>query len=203
MNIMDVESPTEYPNDIREAIYARQLELMHKYHGIEEKNGLLICGDIPVNLHDKMGQARLKDMAWRMTEELTEATIALVEDGDREHFVEELIDAFHFFVELSILCDFIPEDHPQDFYLKSPGQTTNGRIYAVIEAVGGAMNCLKNKPWKQTNMLTDIKKYYRYMDTAWWRFMEMFAYYDLDWKGVYDLYFRKSEVNKFRQRSNY
>jgi hypothetical protein len=80
-------------------IFKRQRELMVKYEKIEKRNGLLQTDLIPVDLHCKNGQARLKDFAWRFTEELTEA-------GDAEgilHRQEELADALHFLIELCIL----------------------------------------------------------------------------------------------------
>jgi hypothetical protein len=137
MNINDVEFQ-DRGGDMLEEIFARQRELMEKYHVIEAKNGLLQTPDIPVNLHDAKGQARLKDFAWRITEEL-----------------------------------------------------------------GEAMNCLKNKPWKQTQMLTDVKHYYEELADAFHFFVELCILSGLNARDLYELYFRKSEVNKFRQRSNY
>ena len=58
-------------------IFKRQKELMEKYHDIELKSGLLQTEDCPVNLDDKRGQARIKDFAWRITEEIGEALDAL------------------------------------------------------------------------------------------------------------------------------
>lgn len=59
--------------DMLEAIFGRQNELMIKYHDIELRSGLMQTEDCPVNLDDKRGQARIKDYAWRVTEELGEA----------------------------------------------------------------------------------------------------------------------------------
>ncbi|MDE2098833.1 MAG: hypothetical protein KGL39_16390 [Patescibacteria group bacterium] len=119
-------------------IFGRQRNLMAKYEGIEESNGLLQTHDIPVDLNSAKGQARLKDFAWRVTEEL-----------------------------------------------------------------GEAMNCLKNKPWKQSQMLTDIDHYLEEIADAFHFFVELCILSGIDAEKLYDLYFRKSEVNHFRQRSNY
>ena len=79
MNITHVEETT-VNGDKLVAIFNRQKELMTKYHDIEERSGLLQTSDCPVNLDDKKGQARLKDFAWRITEEVGEAIDAKVEN---------------------------------------------------------------------------------------------------------------------------
>lgn len=104
MNITHAVSE-EINGDKLEAIFARQQELMNKYHDIEERSGLLQTSDCPVNLDDKRGQARLKDFSWRVTEELGEALDAR---HDEAHFKEELVDGLHFLTELSILAGTDP-----------------------------------------------------------------------------------------------
>ena len=85
-------------------IFKKQESLMFQYHKIEENNGLLQTTDHPVDINDRHGQARLKDFAWRVTEELGEATDALVIHSENvTHYHEELIDALHFYVELMII----------------------------------------------------------------------------------------------------
>ena len=91
------------------AIFNRQMELMNKYHDIEKRSGLLQTESCPVNINDKKGQARIKDFAWRITEEVGEALDAHVAD-DFEHTVEELIDGLHFLTELTILSGNTPND---------------------------------------------------------------------------------------------
>jgi len=137
MNIKDTRS-IEIKGDLLVAIFARQNELLKKYQEIERKNGLLQTEDIPVDLDDAKGQQRLKDFAWRVTEEL-----------------------------------------------------------------GEAMNCLKNKPWKQTQMETDKNHYYEELADAFHFFIELCILSGIDEKKLAELYFKKSLVNKFRQRSNY
>jgi len=142
MNINDVtdEDILDFlgDTDMLEAIFDRQKELMEKYHPIEAANDLLLSPDVPVDLDSAKGQARLKDFAWRVTEEL-----------------------------------------------------------------GEAMNCLKNKPWKQTQMLTDRDHFYEELADALHFMVELFILSGLDAKDVAMLYLKKSLVNKFRQRSEY
>lgn len=216
MNINDFTAPTDYPQGgYLEAIFERQAALMVKYHPIEERNGLLQTPDCPVNIHDSKGQARLKDFAWRITEEITEATEARDVLDHYEHYLEEMIDALHFLVEQQILAGITAESYRPDGlktdlldYLMSYGNLYVMSMkpvteYHIIEKVGLAMNCLKNKPWKQSQMMTDEDKFYGYMKESLLMLLAVLVRAGLTAKEVYGLYFCKNEVNKFRQRSNY
>lgn len=216
MNIKDFTAPTDYPQGgYLEAIFERQAALMVKYHPIEERNGLLQTPDCPVNIHDSKGQARLKDFAWRITEEITEATEARDVLDHFEHYLEEMIDALHFLVEQQILAGLSPKSYrPEGLktdlldYLMGYGNLYVISFipvteYHIIERVGLAMNCLKNKPWKQSQMMTDEDKFYGYMKESLLMLLAVLVRAGLTAKEVYGLYFRKNEVNKFRQRSNY
>lgn len=75
--------------------------------------------------------------------------------------------------------------------------------WRVVEEIGEAMNCLKNKPWKQTQMETDVLHYKEEIADAFHFFVELCILSGIDHKDIFELYFKKSEVNKFRQRSNY
>lgn len=137
MNVNDAEKENII-GDKLDIIFKRQRELMEKYHDIEKANGLLQTELVPVNIDNQHGQARLKDFAWRVTEEL-----------------------------------------------------------------GEAMNCLKNKPWKQTQMETDRIHYLEEIVDAFHFFIELCILSGFDADSLTEMYLSKSQVNKFRQRSNY
>lgn len=225
MNVDDVTSTTDYPADKLADIVAKQTELMHKYHGIEKSNGLLQTDAIPVDIHDRFGQARLKDFAWRVTEEIAEATEAMEIHADiPQHALEELGDALHFLIELDILSgiDFdadivgtkvdecgLDALHRSLTELTQPVlheswrmAMTKVRAWAVVESLGKAMNCLKQKPWKQTHLLTDRSKYISHLVAANHAFF-LLCFTLMDAKGLYDVYCRKKQVNDFRIRSKY
>jgi len=139
MNVKDVTEVTIEPGlDMLVAIFQKQRDLMEKYHHIELKNNPAMCQDVPVDIHSTAGQARLKDFAWRITEEL-----------------------------------------------------------------GEAMNTLKNKPWKQSHMLTDVAHYREEISDSFHFFVELCILSGIGPYDLYEMYFKKNEVNKFRQRSNY
>lgn len=205
MNINDVK---EVKNDGRsyiEQIFERQKALMDKYHEIEIKNGLRLDTNVPVDINSHKGQAVLKDFAWRVIEELAEAGEALEQD-DKLHAQEEVSDALHFMTELCILSGIDHKDVANDitdFIGLGESDTFEVEVYSLLLNLGTAMNCLKNKPWKQTQMLTDIVKYQNLIIASYHQFGFIWGSLDMDPNFVYELYFKKNKVNQFRQRSNY
>lgn len=209
MNINNVPEVEDYPENIWLAIRDRQLELMKKYHGIEKSSGLLQTEEVPVKIDTSKGQARLKDFCWRTTEEITESFESHLE-GHKQHTVEEISDALHFMTELMILTGLF-EDHefrpmgvigvPSRFNIAQ--KTDEAMYFQPIYYLGLAANLLKLKPWKQTFVATDRFRFKDYLQMAHWSIYELFKWFGYDDKQIYDIYFRKSEVNKFRQRSNY
>lgn len=75
--------------------------------------------------------------------------------------------------------------------------------YRCVEEISEATNCLKNKPWKSTPVLTDKQHFLEELADGFHFYVRMFLLAGLSAEDVYKLYFKKSEVNKFRQESNY
>lgn len=203
MNITNVNSEIVHGDKI-EAIFNRQKELMDKYHDIELRSGLLQTEDCPVNLNDKRGQARIKDFAWRVTEELGEALDAW-KTGDVIHTKEELADGLHFLTELSILAGFPFTGATLESIWK--GTNSNAGVEEAvtdfIAKLGMTCNCLKNKPWKQSQMLTDVPEFNKRLYSTWLSYIGIMALIFHSVDEAVDIYFKKSNVNKFRQRSGY
>lgn len=228
MNVNDFKSEVSSAPCMLQDIWERQWLLIEKYHPIEKKNGLLLSEDMPLNLHDRMAQARIKDMAWRVTEEMAEATGALEDHPDlTDHFHEELSDALHFLVELLISVNIGPAqftpcgitgDRLIGCYAENVFDNAAKTVYSftvgdkneiwkaswqVIHELGQAMNCLKNKPWKQSHMLTDVNKFGTFMIRTFGAFLRLCAVAGMNERDIHDMYTRKNKVNQFRQRSAY
>lgn len=206
MNITHATEETIQPNLLKQ-IFDRQRELMDKYHYIEERSGLLQTADCPVNLDDRRGQARIKDFSWRVTEELGEALDALGQD-DMEHFAEELVDGLHFLTELTILAgldwdDLLPLDKMYNNAASSAPDGLDQRVYDYVEGIGMMCNCLKNKPWKQSMMQTDRVAFFTRLHSVWGRYIAIMETVFESPEDIVSVYLKKSQVNKFRQRSNY
>ena len=208
----------EVTGDKLQAIFTRQKSLMNKYHDIELRSGLLQTEDCPVNLDDKRGQARIKDFSWRVTEELGEALDA---KATKDHYQEELIDGLHFLTELTILAgkdyhNILPEgtalyhnDRLEDLVenakecISRNGDNLNYWVSKFIENLGMMCNCLKNKPWKQSMMKTDQNAFYGRLAEVWVLYITLLVVSGMDADSIAITYLKKSQVNQFRQRSNY
>ena len=205
--------------DLLKAIFDRQKSLMGKYHDIELKSGLLQTEDCPVNLDDKRGQARIKDFSWRVTEELGEALDA---KANKDHYQEELIDGLHFLTELTILAGkdyntILPintpaydEDHLRDLVenaneviSRKLNDTLDFWVSRFIEQLAMMCNCLKNKPWKQSMMKTDREAFYNRLAEVWVCYITILVVSGMGAEDIANVYLKKSQVNQFRQRSNY
>lgn len=222
VNVNDVKTPDKIPANPIKAIFDKQRELALKYQEIEKMPKDLISAP-ENNIDTPEGQKWIKDFAWRTTEEICEALEAkdigmkkaateqektpITEpmpdinnlfkiQEEYQHYLEELIDALHFLTELTIIAGYTWEDF-NTLYSK------NSREMNVVYFLGLAMNCLKNKPWKQSHMLTDRPKFKKYVQKAYIGLLGVLAYHDLNRDDIYILYFKKNAVNQFRQRSKY
>jgi len=73
----------------------------------------------------------------------------------------------------------------------------------VVYQLNLGRNCLKNKPWKQTGMLTDIPKYKGYLIRAFLEFLVLCTSWGLDDHDIFEIYWKKNCCNVFRQKSKY
>jgi len=231
----DIEVPE---GDKLELIFNRQRELMNKYHSVEEANvGHKIpssadeygphCG--PLDLQDRASQLQLKSFAWRITEEITEATLCLVSNEvDKTHYQEELIDALHFTVEMLIMSGldertpFVKRltDKVDRLYVLFSliGEWDSGELdlnnavdqielrklaYNFLEKIGEACNYLKLKPWKTTAMLTDVAAYRSCMKESFVQLIALLKASSFDSDSLVLMYLQKHSVNAFRIRSRY
>lgn len=206
MNIKDVDSNIEIPENIWESIFNKQWALALKYKEIEGMGDLLETLDN--NINTAKGQKWIKDFAWRITEELAEGwetkSIDLLDDemadDVNEHYKEEIIDGLHFLVELTQIAGYthafvVDIDTREDIKLVNP--------WPIIYNLGLLCNTLKNKPWKQTQMLTDKNNFNKYLSEVWYWYLLLLKQEVGTLTDVYLYYFKKQEVNKFRQRSKY
>lgn len=200
MNIRDFEAP-EFTSEWLKDIFEKQTALIDKYAEIEG------MPEYPMNINTREGQKWIKDFLWRTTEEMAESYEAYCMEQNEEHTIEELIDGLHFFVELIIIAgkDWEWAREQLDTSHPVPLQR-NGRPAAYWQTVyylGLVGNTLKNKPWKQTEMMTDENKFYANLGMAFKSLFECLAKMGADEQVVYNYYTRKNQVNQFRQRSNY
>lgn len=103
----------------------------------------------------------------------------------------------------------ILEDSNDDFIrggrLLSKYQASNWKIMAwdVIYPLQLARNTLKNKPWKQSQMISDTRMFKYYMAKAFQAFLGLTRVMGIDEGSLYTIYYKKNQINQFRIRSKY
>jgi hypothetical protein len=66
-----------------------------------------------------------------------------------------------------------------------------------------ARNTLKNKPWKQTHMLTDTNQYENAMKKTAYALFTFLYFVGITKESVFHIYYKKNKVNQFRIKSKY
>jgi len=224
MNIHDVkleEVPSLEGRTIWEAICKRQSELMEEYKDIEKN----FPRSWPIDIDIADNQTTIKDFFWRVTEELAESWEAFYHHEDKSHMLEEVSDAIHFIAEVFILSGTkvnIDGSFSIEEYIKNSKTLRNSiqgflfqgviktyedilkdKYWAVVYNMGLAANTLKNKAWKQSQVLTNKPKFEFYLNNALGSLLDLCIALKLNAEDFYKLYYLKSVVNKFRIDSKY
>lgn len=202
MNITDApEHEGEVPEeeDILGVLIKLQGNLGERYKDIECKSGVgysIVLNSGAFHLDHPNHQAMIKDLMWRVIEELAEAEEAACLKGVKSpHHLEELIDALSFLLELMYYTECTGYS-----YAPSSDIAYNYSLETFLGLVG---NTLKNKPWKQSPVRTDVKLFYFYLHLAYNRLIQDFKDIGISYQEVFKLYTKKHHVNNWRIDTNY
>jgi hypothetical protein len=159
-------------------------------------------------------QMKFKDMIQiRFIEELTEASMAL--EDPPEHFWEEIGDALNFFLSAYVMLgvDFKKLPDPQKILTRHEYAIHKIRIihrdeyslkvYPIIEDVGSLCNLLKNRPWSQSNFLVSMTDFNQRLEKLWVDFWELFNYMRVSPEEVFEMFWKKYQVNIHRIETGY
>jgi hypothetical protein len=196
-------------------IFNHQRELMEKFHRIELKNRVELSRNSVLSqaaLESVHGQLRIKEYAWRVTEEIGEA----LAEFDLKRYEEEVADALHFLIEMYILVGITPQDF-QRLPDKDPltcayslARDLDGHIDTqiknswelwayFIKDLAGAMNLLKNRPWKTTFFKLDQVLFKEKMIACFYSFIRACGSM-ISQSTLYETYLAKAKVNYDRIR---
>lgn len=110
-----------------------------------------------------------------------------------------------------IPCRWVIKDHMlNDEFLRGGRQLGKNRrdyikqyLWDITYHLQIARNTLKNKPWKQTEMMTDFKQYEEKMKDATLSLFKFFVFAGFTKESIYTIYYKKNKVNQFRIKSKY
>lgn len=181
-----------------EEIYALQGELQLMYRPYFKER----IANFDINTLED--QELFKKLCWQIVEELTEAMEAK-DKNEKDHVLEELIDAFNFMLELYQLYGMTPSF---DWTLPKWAQVLGDGdfeedVLTLIGNIGMTANCLKNREWRQSQYLVDLVVFEDRLKGIWTSFVIMFEHLRLHENRVKELWSLKYQVNLFRIKSKY
>jgi len=112
----------------------------------------------------------------------------------------QLEENYHAIERETVGLDLI---HPVDIHSHEGQARLKDLAFRCIAEIVESTECLKNKPWKQTPMETDIMHFREEVSDALHFFVAYCLAAGITAEQLYALYFAKHDVNKFRQRSKY
>lgn len=188
--------------DRLEQIFKRQLELTTEFHRIEVHNGLSDYDfGIPYDLSNPKAQKQLRATAWYIIEEMGEVLEAKTLDAQQK----EVIDVFHFLVELMLCSGVVAEhiypandDKLEALFFHACNTGSDSTTLELVESLAWAMHGLKAKPWKQNPKETIMPYYKGKLVSAFFDFFNYAKSYDLTPDLLFNLYMGKAKINKER-----
>lgn len=73
----------------------------------------------------------------------------------------------------------------------------------IIQELCESAECLRNKPWKQSHVVTDLDHMKEEIADAFHFFAELCIELGMTAEELFTYYMKKNKVNQFRQRSKY
>lgn len=182
-----------------EEIYALQGELQLMYRPYFKER----IANFDINTLED--QELFKKLCWQIVEELTEAMEAK-DKNEKDHVLEELIDAFNFMLELYQLYGMVPDfawGHTYGFRKDIADENFGENILELIKTIGLAANCLKNREWRQSQYMVDLVVFEERLWNIWAMFAMFFGSIGVTEDKVRELWSLKYQVNLFRIKSKY
>jgi|SRR5580692_6199114 hypothetical protein len=197
-------------------IFKRQAEYVESIRAIQEKNALAVP-PYPLGIDNRAHQEIFRLLAWRFTEEVTEA-IASFETSSSwiAKFREEIADALHFLIELALAAgiseaelisgiggsslgnrDYLSEIFNDLAWAGSTpgaGASVPTSWAAVIVALGFAMQNLRQRPWRTDHRPTNRKIFVAQMSSVLRSFIVACMHSGITADILYNAYFAKAKI---------
>jgi dimeric dUTPase (all-alpha-NTP-PPase superfamily) len=180
----------------------------------------------PWPIDGRVAQEGFRLLAWRCTEEVIEAIELHYNHADSvteytEKFNEEIADAFHFLIELTLALGIGEQElisgiegvhkfNSTNDYLSSTfkfvgnggGETIPQRWGMFVFQLGLAMHELRQRPWRTDDRPTNRQRLVARMNAAFITFICACRRSDISADDLYRSYFAKNAINLQRRDAN-
>ena len=177
-------------------IEEKQMDIMFQYEPSERE----VFKNFDIDTYED--QEVFKKYCWRVTEEITEA----LEDVEhKQHFKEEITDAFNFLIELYNLYGWSLKKLEFSSYKEEDFNVANVELISleVIKSLGLTANILKNRKWRKSQYLVDLFVFEKRLAKVWEDFKNLLKVSGISKEDLIDQWSLKYQVNKHRLESNY
>lgn len=120
-----------------------------------------------------------------------------------EHGREDFDNQYYYFLPFESSDDVLKYIPGGREYNREEVMNMRKSLWDITYALNIARNCLKNKPWKQSGVMTNEILYQSLLVEAFVYMMGYYARLGIDSGSLYYLYFKKNMVNQFRIKSQY
>lgn len=205
MDIRDfwpLEVPAEHSPELWSTLIEFRRQTWTGFASIEAERGFVKPKVSPAT---SQGQEIIRILCFRVLEELAEAFTS----EDRDHYMEELIDAFNYLLSIFLLSGKQSPDLPEYLYSVSAGalgsrrgkkiqQTDLGYVTVILGAELGDL--LRNRAWMNNSQNT-------YFDGDLFKILEpifilIWSFFD-DYVSFWQYFVAKDSVLQFRLKSKY
>lgn len=195
--------------------FEHQFILLIRFHEIEKKNIDVYethSGAYSFSMSDfecHVGQAHLRVMGWRIFEEVAEHLDARYREPNSEKQYEEIADAFHFLIELFIVCGLTNQDFGsgkrdamyeiRDEIIEQLGPESPEEIWAIfLRELGMTMNVLNTRPHHLKTRPFDYPLFRSRLIRLLSIFLTAAFHSGVPVNRLIDDYFRKAQINQQR-----
>lgn len=147
-------------------------------------------------------KAKMKDTFWYGGQDPLKTAMAFAKQVNALKFLTPKLWETSFKV--------IPDDKVKDEFLRG-GRVIDPdyhmqmevMMWKVVYHLNISRNFLKNKPWKQSHMVTDSARFHMEIMEAWLAFFNLMDFLGMTPDSLFLIYFKKNKVNAFRIQSKY
>src|SRR3990167_3090820 len=162
----------------------------------EKQDELRQAYEIPIlELDLPKDQKIAKTFAWCIVEEAAETLDVVMTTNHQSHIGDEISDTIAFYLELLIISGLSRRDLDWNEWEGTLDIQKIPEVFTeFVTSLAMAINTLKSREWRKTNLKTDVKTYHERLTRTFPKLKEFVARLGLSSEQLFDYYLRKHSV---------